>query len=87
MDLEGASVKIQYFSPHLNQKVLGLGSSLAISHQLLLTFPAVEKNSSQSVSPGRRDESPLHSNTTSQVSSSGSVRKHTEPVLQVGVTL
>lgn len=80
-------MKIQHFPPHLNQKVLGLGSSLAISQQLLLTFPEVEEKSSQSVSLCSRDESALHSNTTSQVSSSGSVRKHTEPVLQVGVTL
>lgn len=29
---------------YLNKKVLGLGSSLAISHQLLLTFPVEEDN-------------------------------------------
>lgn len=63
-----------HFLPHLNQKVLGLGSSLAISHQLLLTFPVGEKNNSQSVKPSHTDESLLHGNTTSWVSSS--IRKH-----------
>lgn len=69
-----------FFPPHLNKKVLGLGSPLAISHQLLLTFPEGEENSSQSVKPPHRDESPLHGNTTSRVSSSGSIRKHSARV-------
>lgn len=29
---------------YLDQKMLGLGASLAISHQLLLTFPVGEEN-------------------------------------------
>ena len=61
---------------YLDQKVLGLGASLAISHQLLLTFSVGQENSSQSVKPSCRDELPLHGNTTSWVSSPGSVRKH-----------
>lgn len=34
--------------PHLQQEVFGLGAPLAVSHQLLLTFPAGEEDSSES---------------------------------------
>lgn len=62
------------FFSYLNQKVLGLGSPLAISHQLLLTFPVGEAHSSQSETPSHRDESLLHGNTTSR--GSGLITKH-----------
>lgn len=59
---------------YLNQKVLGLGSSLAITHQLLLTFPAGEETIKRLVKPSDADELWLHGNTW-QESSSGSIRK------------
>lgn len=77
------NIKYNFF-PHLNQQVLGLGSSLAISHQLLLTFPVGEENSSQSVKQSHRDESLLHGNTTCVFLR---LNETTVNQLKVGVTL
>lgn len=78
----------QFLFPYLNQEMLWFGSSLAVTHQLFLTLPVGEENSSQSVKPSHCNEMSCCCMATQRHGCPPLAQlDNTEPTLQVAATL